>query len=395
MNIRLLHVYPLPPIRSGITGYARIFQKALKTNNRIEIDTFAALKRENIKCSGFKAFWEILIKIKRLTNKNIFRKYDMIWVETGRHNAFELIVGFFISHHLPGSRLIITVHDPPSLTRSIVKYFRLPSIVRTSRFRLRVDLLLEKIIVRKAFLVFVLSKRGADAFVDRFERYREKVYTLPHVAYESTDVTMRRKSEIVNKVVKNDQIYFKTFGFFSENKGSEILFLAFDKFLNQNSMSHNRPILIIGGGGIDKNTEYNYLNKLKQLALKLGIDKDIVFTGYIPDDELNAFLDSSDIFIFPYTKTYNYSSSGVLMRVLTAGAPAIVSDVNTLSELIKNGINGFLIKPGDSDALAEAMLHLYSDPDLRASMRINSIDYVMKNHSWEVVEQCVREHLFN
>lgn len=390
--MKILHVYPLPPIRSGITDYAQILQEALKVNKRIKIETFHGVGRNTTKNKGLKDLWYIWRNVRNLRKRGLFNRYDIVWIEAGRHNAFELVVGFLVSICLSDARLVITVHDPPHLCKSIVGYFRVLGIVHTGRTKAVVDALLEKLIVKRSSLIFTLSKKGKTSFLERFPGARKKISVLPHVAYEASEV-IQRKSDIIGTGVQTHGFCFKTFGFLSKNKGADILFRALRKFLNRTPVIHDDPVLIFASGAIDNASENTYMEELRQLISDLGLDEHVRFTGYIPHDELSDFLNSPSIFVIPYSKTFNYSSSGVLMRVLTAGAPVIASDVNTLGELIEDGMNGFLVKPGDVDAVAGAMLKLYTDPGLRISMRKKSLEYVLRNHSWEVVEEKVWEEL--
>lgn len=59
---------------------------------------------------------------------------------------------------------------------------------------------------------------------------------------------------------------------------------------------------------------------------------------------------------------------GVLIEAMHAGVPVISTQVRTFPELITNGINGFLVPTQDSQALADAILVLARDPDLRKKM---------------------------
>ncbi len=59
---------------------------------------------------------------------------------------------------------------------------------------------------------------------------------------------------------------------------------------------------------------------------------------------------------------------GVLIEAMHAGVPVITTQVRTLSELVTNGVNGFLVPTQDSDLLADAILLLAADPEMRKRM---------------------------
>lgn len=384
----------MPPTRSGITDYAQIFQSALKVKNRINIDTCVFLSKHDIKSTGIHAVLEIWKKIRTLAQNARLKQYNIVWVEAGRHNAFELVVGYFMSVCAPDIRLILTVHDPPFLTRSISKYFRFSGIIHIRRLRALIDNLTEKVIISRAALIFALSMRGKKAFLANFSVDNNKVYVLPHVAFDSTEVIQKRKTDLLKIQPHYENIYFKTFGFFSENKGIDILLYAYRKFLDRKPRRQDETLLIIGGGGLDNTSENAYLQKLKHLTSALKLDGNVKYTGYLAPNDLSTFLNSADIFVIPYSKTFNHSSSGVLMRVLTAGAPVIVSDVNTFGEVIEDGVNGLLVPPGNADTLAEAMCQLYNNHELMTALRINSLDFILQKHCWEIIEEDLVKSLF-
>ena len=53
---------------------------------------------------------------------------------------------------------------------------------------------------------------------------------------------------------------------------------------------------------------------------------------------------------------------------MASGLPVVTTSVGAIGEQVEHGVTGFLVPPGDHDALAEAMLRLVADPDLRREM---------------------------
>jgi glycosyltransferase involved in cell wall biosynthesis len=58
----------------------------------------------------------------------------------------------------------------------------------------------------------------------------------------------------------------------------------------------------------------------------------------------------------------------VLPQAMAAGVPAVVTRVDGSPEAIQDGVNGFLLAPGDVDGMAQSVLKLLSDPILRQRM---------------------------
>jgi glycosyltransferase involved in cell wall biosynthesis len=57
-----------------------------------------------------------------------------------------------------------------------------------------------------------------------------------------------------------------------------------------------------------------------------------------------------------------------VLEAMAAGLPIITTPVGALPGLIEDGVNGFLIQPGDYRALADRIVRLLEDPSLRATM---------------------------
>ena len=78
---------------------------------------------------------------------------------------------------------------------------------------------------------------------------------------------------------------------------------------------------------------------------------------YIPNEEIPGLFRSADVLVLPYLSA---SQSGVIPVAYQFEVPVIVSDVGGLSEVVKQGETGFLVKPGDPGELAEAITRFYN-----------------------------------
>ena len=113
--------------------------------------------------------------------------------------------------------------------------------------------------------------------------------------------------------------------------------------------------LLIGGGSLK--------NHLKDLAGRLGISDKIRFLDYSP--EVDRLLERSAIAVLPSL----YEPFGMAAaEALAAGKPVVASMVGGLREIVIDGVNGFLFAPGDYRELADKILKLLEDRDLRKRM---------------------------
>jgi 1,2-diacylglycerol 3-alpha-glucosyltransferase len=131
-------------------------------------------------------------------------------------------------------------------------------------------------------------------------------------------------------------------------------------------------LLIVGDGPEKKN--------LKTQVKELGLKNRVIFTGYLkwPDEVVLAY-NSSDIFVIAsHTETFGV----VLVEAMACGLPVVAYADDAFRDIVKNGINGFLI--GSKDRLHEGIESLLSSDELMKNMSVASIEiagsFTMEKH---------------
>jgi glycosyltransferase involved in cell wall biosynthesis len=124
--------------------------------------------------------------------------------------------------------------------------------------------------------------------------------------------------------------------------------------------------LIVGKGA--------YESQLRDLAKSLDMEHNVVFAGFVPDKDLPRYYAQSDVFALMSTAE---TQSIVCMQAFATGIPVIAADAWGLKEYIVPSA-GFLIKPGDEDAVTEKISYLYRNPDVRAAMGKKGREHVLQ-----------------
>lgn len=131
--------------------------------------------------------------------------------------------------------------------------------------------------------------------------------------------------------------------------------------------------LLMIGDGPDK-------QELMRLSEDLGVDSNIVWLGRQDQAEVYNLYGVMDIVVVPSL----FEGFGLTAaEAMAAGVPVIASNVDGLTEVAKDGESGFLFPAGDSQALAESLLHLLNDPQLARQLGENGHDRVQRCFSLE------------
>lgn len=122
--------------------------------------------------------------------------------------------------------------------------------------------------------------------------------------------------------------------------------------------------LLIVGDGRERST-------LMKLAHMLGIASRIHFPGYISlKDGLPDIYRSATVFVM----TSEVESQGlVLLEAAASGLPLVALDTTTISEIVHDQVNGYLVKVGDISALSTAISKIINDPEMAWKMSLESL----------------------
>lgn len=128
-------------------------------------------------------------------------------------------------------------------------------------------------------------------------------------------------------------------------------------------------LLTIAGDGPER-------EKLERLTDSLGIADSVNFLGFRRD--IDNVLTKIDLFVLC---SLSEGTSLTLLEAMAAGKPVVVTNVGGNPAIVKDGVNGFLVSPGDPSALADALHRLIGDRDLREQMSAANIHIIQKHYS--------------
>jgi len=161
------------------------------------------------------------------------------------------------------------------------------------------------------------------------------------------------------------------FGNIEAYKGLDVLIRAVA--LLPTDLLGRTQLLVAGSPNTD-------IASLQKLARDLGIERRIVWKlGYIREEELPQLFRSATIVALPYRAI---DQSGVLMTALAFGKAIVASRTGGFPEVIKDGVHGVLVTPGDVQELAGALQDLLTNPARRQAMEQATSHLARTELSW-------------
>lgn len=138
----------------------------------------------------------------------------------------------------------------------------------------------------------------------------------------------------------------------AEVKGHKYFLEAADIISRENS---NVKFLIVGGGPKEQ--------ELRELSKQLDLEGKVVFTGFM--ENVSEVINIIDINVI---SSLSEALCLSLIEGMSIGKPSVGTNTGGIPEVVKDGENGFLVPPGDSGKLAEAVLKLVRDSELGKTM---------------------------
>ena len=121
---------------------------------------------------------------------------------------------------------------------------------------------------------------------------------------------------------------------------------------------------------------------LLSLTRTLELQDRVVFTGYVPKEDLKHFYAAADFFVLP---SLAEGLPLVVLEALATGTPIIASKVAGIPDIIQEGYNGLIVPPKDVELLAVAIQKLAYTPDIQKKMGAHARQTVNQEFSWKSI----------
>jgi glycosyltransferase involved in cell wall biosynthesis len=138
------------------------------------------------------------------------------------------------------------------------------------------------------------------------------------------------------------------------SKGLPLLINAVDRLVRQGRSMHLRLV----GDGPDR-------QDLESTIVTRGLEGHVTLEGNCNQDRVQAFYRETDLFVLA---SFAEGIPVVLMEAMAMELPCVATWITGIPELIRHGIDGWLVPPADEEQLADAIAKLMDDPELRRKL---------------------------
>lgn len=143
--------------------------------------------------------------------------------------------------------------------------------------------------------------------------------------------------------------------FLEPGNGLEASLEAFAKFLGK--FDGDAVLKVVGSGSLE--------GGLRSGAQQMGIADKVEFAGYVKNADMPGVINTMDI-VLQMTPEESFGVSAI--EAMACEVPLVATETNGASEYVLNGVTGYLVKAGNTDAASDRLAELAKKPDARRSM---------------------------
>lgn len=201
-------------------------------------------------------------------------------------------------------------------------------------------------------------------------KYKEKIIDIPPGINLDEVVVPYSKAECrkILSLDKKDKIILFV-GHLINYKSPNLIIKALPQILQE---IPEAKLIIIGHGPMGKD--------LQILTDTYNLSDKVIFTGMVSDNLKHLYYKTSDVFVLPSTSS-GESFGIVLLEAAAAGLPIVVSSLDAFKAFIRDGYNGLVADVGNTKSLAEQIIRILSDKELKKRISKNARVSV-QDYSW-------------
>ncbi|MDA8235869.1 MAG: glycosyltransferase [Clostridia bacterium] len=136
-------------------------------------------------------------------------------------------------------------------------------------------------------------------------------------------------------------------------------------------------IMVFLGDGIER-------EKVEKFLAANKLNKFVRIEGDVPHNVVDKYFKASQVVLVPSVPSNNVEEATSLAALegMACGKVTIATGIGGLKEVIAHEENGFLVEPNNPEQIAEVLVKIFSDSELRLKIGQNAVEYITANHSY-------------
>ena len=278
-------------------------------------------------------------------------------------NPMDILWLIALPYKFIGKKFIFDQHDlVPELILS-------RSDINPRGLMIKIFYLFERISYRLANVVISTNESYKEVAISRGSKKPEAVF----VVRNGPDLNKFQVVPPKQGLKKASEILVGYLGNMNPQDGVGYLLEAADIIVNKQSRESVK-FVFVGGGSSQP--------KLADEAVRMGLEKNVLFTGRIPDDDMLATLCACDICVQPdpYNPLNDKSTMNKVMEYMALEKPVVTFDLKETR--VSCGEAALYVTPNKSAEMAEKILFLADRPEIRSDMGKAGRERIEKKLSW-------------
>ncbi len=354
MNI--LHIPPYtPPIEGGSERFCfNLCKLLMKNNHNVKVltstrDSTQFRVVEGVPCYSYRNYWHML-QLNPLSIIYGALKETVEWADVVHVHSYIYFLSNQVALYRRKNRFpfILHLHGGTSPITTKV-YGATPAMAK-----ILYDVTIGKWTVKTADFLLASSKNDRDNAISRFGADPDRIMHIPNSVYVDEFYKNPQNPPIVTFLARLTQL-----------KGCYHLPSIIKRVWNEHK---DTRFWIVGEGYVEE-----FLRKeLKGLPVK--------FWGMIPHAQVPEVLSQSSVSFLP---SYTESCPLSILESLASSVPVVANNVGGIPEIIQDGETGFITPVEDTRAMADRIIFLLDNEDVRMSMGRKGRKFVEEKHSWK------------
>lgn len=203
---------------------------------------------------------------------------------------------------------------------------------------------------------------------------RDKIFVLPNAVNEKFfHPGVKISEQLVNTLKLKNKIVVGFVGGLVHWHNFNFLLDVFEDIVI-NNLCLNIILLFVGSGNLEV--------ELKKQVKDRRLNDNVIFAGEVSNKEVPRFIKLMDICLIPHSNQFR--SPIKMFEYMSLGKPVVAPDLQPVTLIIKDGVNGFVFTPNDKASFKQKILRLVRNKETRGRVGLNAARTIFLNHTWKV-----------